>query len=249
MTRLNISVKNLKEVADLLNTVVTEAKFNLDQNGLSVKAVDPAHVAMISIDIPKESFNEYQVDSNEEIAIDVEKLKSVIRLASSNDSVTITKEKERLKFEIGSIIKSVALLDPNSVTTPRVPQISADYYVVLAKSELERGLKAAEDVSDAIRLTLSSEDFKARSMSDSEESEMILPKDMLKEIKCQDSIKSSYPLEYLLKLVKSLGSSEDLKLSFKDDYPLTIEFSLGQAKGASEGPIKGVFLLAPRMEQ
>ena len=126
MTRLSISVKNLKEVADLLNTVVTEAKFKLDQSGLSVKAVDPAHVAMISIDVPKESFNEYQIDSEEEIAIDVEKLKSVIRLASSTDAVTITKEKERLKFEIGSIIKSVALLDPNSVTTPRVPQISSD---------------------------------------------------------------------------------------------------------------------------
>lgn len=249
MTRLNISVKNLKEVADLLNTVVTEAKFKLDQNGLSVKAVDPAHVAMISIDVPKESFNEYQIDSDEEIAIDVEKLKSVIRLASSSDSVTITKEKERLRFEIGSIIKSIALLDPNSVSTPRVPQISSEFYVVLAKGELERGLKAAEDVSDAIRLTLSSEDFKARSMSDSEESEMILPKDMLKEIKCQDSIKSSYPLEYLLKLVKSLGSAEDLKLSFKDDYPLTIEFSLGQSKGSAEGSIKGLFLLAPRMEQ
>ena len=120
---------------------------------------------------------------------------------------------------------------------------------MLAKSELERGLKAAEDVSDAIRLTLSPEDFKARSISDSEESEMILPKDMLKEIKCQDSIKSSYPLEYLLKLVKSLGSSEDLKLSFKDDYPLTVEFTLGQTKGSSEGAIKGLFLLAPRMEQ
>ena len=52
MLRLTISVKNLKEIADLLNTVVTEAKFKIDANGVSVKAVDPAHVAMMSIDIP-----------------------------------------------------------------------------------------------------------------------------------------------------------------------------------------------------
>lgn len=249
MMRISISVKNLKEVADLLNTVVTEAKFKLDNNGISVKAVDPAHVAMISIDLPKEIFNEYQIDEEEEIALDVERLKAVIKLASSNDLVTISKEKEKLKFEIGNIVKSISLLDNNSVTTPRIPQISSEYYVVMGKTELEKGLKAAEDVSDAIRLSLSDSDFKARSMSDSEESEMVLPKDMLKEIFCKNPVKSSYPLEYLLKLVKSLASSEDMKLSFKDDYPLTIEFSLNPGKDNPGKQISGVFLLAPRMEQ
>ena len=249
MLRLTISVKNLKEIADLLNTVVTEAKFKIDTNGVSVKAVDPAHVAMMSIDIPKEVFIEFQTDGEEEISIDVERLKSVIRLASSTDHVTLVKEKEKLKFEINTIVKSISLLDNSTVTTPRVPQINSEFYVVLTKSELEKGLKAAEDVSDSIRLSLSSDDFKARSMSDSEESEMVLTRDMLKEIKCQSPIKSSYPLEYLLKLVKSLTSSDDLKLSFKDEYPLTVEFSFGQSKSTPSSFIKGSFLLAPRIEQ
>jgi proliferating cell nuclear antigen len=104
-------------------------------------------------------------------------------------------------------------------------------------------LKAAEDVSDAIKFTLSPEEFTAKSASDSEDSEMTIPKDMLKEIKCSGMIKSLYPLEYLLKFVKSIPSSETLKLSFKDDYPLTIEFNFGGA-----GLMKGLFLLAPRTE-
>ncbi|WP_075056785.1 DNA polymerase sliding clamp [Thermogymnomonas acidicola] len=251
--RLTISVRNLREIADLLNTVVTEAKLKIDQSGITVKAVDPAHVAMISLEIPKGAFSEYQVESEEEIAIDVERLKSVIKLASSNDSVTMSKDKEKLKFEIGTIAKSIALLDSQAVTTPRVPQISSDYYVVLNKSELERGgLKAAEDISDAVRFTLTPDEFRARSVSDSEESELRLPKDMLKEIKCNVTIKSSYPpLEYLLKFVKSLASADVIKLSFKDDYPLSIDFNFGYGKdGTQGGAIKGTFLLAPpRMEQ
>ncbi|GGM65797.1 DNA polymerase III sliding clamp [Thermogymnomonas acidicola] len=247
--RLTISVRNLREIADLLNTVVTEAKLKIDQSGITVKAVDPAHVAMISLEIPKGAFSEYQVESEEEIAIDVERLKSVIKLASSNDSVTMSKDKEKLKFEIGTIAKSIALLDSQAVTTPRVPQISSDYYVVLNKSELERGLKAAEDISDAVRFTLTPDEFRARSVSDSEESELRLPKDMLKEIKCNVTIKSSYPLEYLLKFVKSLASADVIKLSFKDDYPLSIDFNFGYGKDGTQGAIKGTFLLAPRMEQ
>ncbi len=245
MIRFNISTKNLKDIVDMLSTVVTEAKFKIGINGMSVNAVDPAHVAMVSLEIPKSMFSEYDVDTEEEISLDLEKVRSIIKLSSANDSLTVTKDKDKLKFEIGTIIKSISLLDNDQITTPRVPQVVSDDYAVMPKSEFEKGLRAAEDVSDAIRLTLNSDGFSAKSTSDADESEMILPKDLLKELVCKEPIKSSYPLEYLLKLVKSISSNEDIKIAFKSDYPLNIEFSLGS--GGSER-IKGRFLLAPRME-
>ena len=239
MTRMNISVKNLKDVVDTLSTVVTEAKFKISQQGISVNAVDPAHVAMVSLEIPKGVLSEYDIDNEEELSMDLEKVKGILKLASGNDSFIITKDKEKLRFEIGNIIKSISLLDNNQITTPRVPQIVAEDYIVLNKGDLEKGLRAAEDVSDAIRLTMNPDSFSAKSMSDADESEMILPKDMLKEIQCKESIKSSYPLEYLLKFMKSVSPNEEIKLSFKSDYPLTIEFNLG-----TESPerIKGRFV-------
>lgn len=243
MTTLNISVKNLRELADLINTVVTEAKFKLDKSGMYVRAVDPAHVAMITIDMPKETFVEFQVDGEEELALDLEKLKNVLKLAGSADNVFIKKLNEKLRFELGTISKSITLLDNNVVSTPKIPQISSDSFLVIHRGDLERGLRAAEDVSDAIRLTLTPEEFTAKAHSDSEESEMIVPKDMLKEIKCSSTVKSLYPLEYLLKFVKALSSAEDMKISFKDDYPVTVEFHFG-----SSGQMKGTFMLAPRTE-
>ncbi|WP_337859994.1 DNA polymerase sliding clamp [Ferroplasma sp.] len=245
MTRINISVKNLKDVVDMLSTVVTEAKFNIGQQGITVSAVDPAHVAMVSLDVPKSVLSEYDIEGEEEISLDLEKVKGILKLASGNDSFVITKGREKLKFEIGNITKSISLLDNSQITTPRVPQITAEDYIVLNKGDFEKGLRAAEDVSDAIRLTMTPDSFSAKSMSEADESEMILPVNMLKEIKCNESIKSSYPLEYLIKFMKSISPNEEIKISFKSDYPMTIEFNLG-----SESPdrIKGRFLLAPRME-
>jgi proliferating cell nuclear antigen len=243
MTALNISVRNLRELADLLNTVVGEAKFKFDKAGMLVRVVDPAHVAMINAEVPREAFVEYQIDSDEEIALDLEKLKNVLKLAGSNDNVFVRKTNDKLKFELGTVSKSITLLDNSIVTVPKIPQISSESFLVISRGDFERGLKAAEDVSDAIKFTLSPEEFTAKSASDSEDSEMTIPKDMLKEIKCSGMIKSLYPLEYLLKFVKSIPSSETLKLSFKDDYPLTIEFNFGGA-----GLMKGLFLLAPRTE-
>ncbi|KPV45223.1 DNA polymerase sliding clamp [Acidiplasma sp.] len=246
MTRMSISIKNLKDIVDMLGTVVTEAKFKIGISGVSVNAVDPAHVAMVSLEVPKTVFSEYDVPADEEISVDLEKIRSVIKLASSADTVIITKDKDKLKFEIGTIIKSISLIDNDQITNPRVPQIASEDYVVLTKADFEKGLRAAEDVSDAIRLTLDKNNFYAKSTSDADESEMILPKDMVKELVCNEPIKSSYPLEYLLKLVKSISSNEDIKISFKSDYPLTIEFNLGS--GNENARIKGRFLLAPRME-
>ena len=208
-----------------------------------VRVVDPAHVAMINAEVPREAFVEYQIDSDEEIALDLEKLKNVLKLAGSNDNVFVRKTNDKLKFELGTVSKSITLLDNSIVTVPKIPQISSESFLVIGRGDFERGLKAAEDVSDAIKFTLSPEEFTARSASDSEDSEMTIPKDMLKEIKCSGTIKSLYPLEYLLKFVKSIPSSETLKLSFKDDYPLTIEFNFG-----GSGLMKGLFLLAPRTE-
>jgi proliferating cell nuclear antigen len=244
MTRIGMSVKNLKEITDLLNTVITEVKLKLETKGVNIRAVDPAHVAMINIDVPKESFREYVLDGEEEIAIDVERLKNVIKVARDSDEISITKEKDKLLFEIGTVNKKFNLLDPSTVTTPKIPQISSEFYVIILKSDLEKGLKAAEDVSDAIRLTLTPDSFRARSVSDTEESELILPKDMLKEISCKSTIKSSYPLEYLIRFIKSVTTTDELKLSFKDDYPLVISFKFGVGRD-----IDGTFLLAPRMEQ
>ena len=245
LTKLTISIKNFREIIDLLNTVVSEAKLKLDSKGLNVKAVDSAHVAMIDMQLNREAFIEYDVDQEDELAVDVDKLKGIIKLASSNENIVIVKEHERLKFKIGSISKSIPLLDNSSVTTPKVPSIHSESYVVIRKVELERGLKAAEDVSDAIKLIMKPDEFRARSASESEDSELVLQKSELGELNCNSEVKSSYPLDYLLRIVKSLGNSEELKLSFKDDYPLSIEFK--NSKDSAEG-IFGFFLLAPRME-
>ncbi len=73
MTRMSISIKNLKDIVDMLGTVVTEAKFKIGISGVSVNAVDPAHVAMVSLEVPKTVFSEYDVPADEEISVDLEK--------------------------------------------------------------------------------------------------------------------------------------------------------------------------------
>ena len=106
--RISLPVRNLKEITDLLNTVVTEVKLQASPNGISVKAVDPAHVAMISLELPRQSFSEYDMDGDDEISIDVERLKSVLKIARDSDDISIRKENGKpalLHQEIFSVLR------------------------------------------------------------------------------------------------------------------------------------------------
>ena len=249
--KISLPYSRLKEMLDLFNVVVTEAKFEFKPDGVEVIAVDPAHVAMLALKMPKSAFNEYHFDGELSTwAFDVEDWKKGIPKGSKNDLVSLERTKDRVVVSVGPFVKEYTLLDPSTVTRPRIPKIEAENSFTMGQYELRESFKGAEDVSDSIRFVLSRDGLIMKSIADSREFKADFQKDMIKEIVCADEepVKSSYPLEYLLKLFKAMKTVDEVKTSFKNDYPLIAEFRLASGKVSDEQP-EMKFLLAPRMEQ
>ena len=55
----NAKVKSdiLKALIDVTSPLVNEAKFNISKDGISLRAVDPAHVAMVELELTKTAFD------------------------------------------------------------------------------------------------------------------------------------------------------------------------------------------------
>ncbi len=54
----------IKHIIDATSTLVDEAKIQISKDGLSLRAVDPAHVAMVDISIGAKAFESFrQIDS------------------------------------------------------------------------------------------------------------------------------------------------------------------------------------------
>ena len=51
MFHAKIKSETLKGVVDVVSTLVDEAKFNIFSDGIELKAVDPAHVAMVDMKV------------------------------------------------------------------------------------------------------------------------------------------------------------------------------------------------------
>lgn len=237
------SISNLKEVMDILSSVTNEAKLEFEPDGLRVRAIDSARIAMVDLFVPKEAFELYDVQEKSEVSVELEKIRNVIRLPSGSDNINMSITGNKIKFVLGSLTKTISTLD-TFVNSPKLPTVDPKNSVVLKKAELERVLKAANDVRDSIRFTLDDKRFEASSQSDSEEVDLILEAENLVELKVQESASSSYPLDYLTKIIRSVNFSENLKLAFNNDYPLVIEFKILEADATKTAR----FLLAPRIE-
>ncbi len=239
--RVKIDVKDLKEITNLLLTLVSEAKFELNSEKMEVKAVDAAHIAMIVLEVSKDGFIEFEAE-DEELGVDLDKVKDILKLTSSNDVVEITKEGNKLTFLIGNLSRSMPLIDASALSVPKVPNIGLPAKVVISKSDFVNGIKAAESISDSITLQVTPTEFEMFASGDEDSSRLNLQKDMVKEIDCDEPVKSTYPVDYLLKLAKAMDTTEYITIHLGKDYPVKIVFDIVKGKG------KVTYLLAPRIE-
>ena len=93
----------LKELVDVVSTLVDEAKFNVGKEGISVKAVDPAHVAMVDLSLDRAAFESFKADEGE-LGIDMDKMKEILRLAKGGETISLShdEDKNRLVVTVGT---------------------------------------------------------------------------------------------------------------------------------------------------
>lgn len=234
----------LKEVTDVISTLVDEAKFNIGPDGISVRAVDPAHVAMVDLSLDKGAFEEYRGEE-EEIGIDMDKIKEVLRLARAGDTIAIQHdgEKNRLVFNVGNVTRQMALVDTAGMAETKVPNLNLPAKIVVKTEELRQGIRASESVSDHIALSASQEGFEMVSEGDTDSVRLQLGRDQLQELHAKEKVRSLFPLDYFSNMVKAISSAETVTINLGNDYPVKMEFTVAGNKG------KVTYLLAPRIEQ
>ena len=73
MFKAAINAELLKDAIASLAVIVDEVRFRIKPEGISVKAVDPANVAMVIFELGSSAFDEYNADESE-IGIDLNKI-------------------------------------------------------------------------------------------------------------------------------------------------------------------------------
>src|SRR3990172_6196567 len=243
MFEAKLKAEVLKEVVDVVSTLVDEVKFNVGKDAVSVKAVDPAHVAMVDLSLDRSAFDAYKADDGE-IGVDMDKMKEILRLAKSGDVISMAhdEDKNRLVVSVGNTTRRMALVDTAGMSDPKVPSLNLPAKLTIRTDELRQAIWASESISDHIALKASAEGFEVVAEGGTDTVSHTVPKDLLEELQAKDAVRSLFPLDYFSNMVKAISSAPNVTLYLGSDYPVKMEFKIA----AGKGDVK--YLLAPRIE-
>ena len=250
MFKARIKADNLKEFIGTVGSLVDEAKLNVNEDGMQIKAVDPSHVAMIEANLIKSAFDSYETDVAE-MGIDVDKFKTVLAVAGKEDMISLEKDDKlnRLVVSIGNLTRAMPLLDTSGMPDPKVPSLDLPAFVSVSVEEISQGLKASKSVSDHIALSTTKDSFRLICEGDNQNRvDLTLGKEQLEKLVSPEETTSLFSLEYFALMVNSLPPDRILHINLGTDLPVKMDADLAidDLTGA-QGNVK--FLLAPRIDR
>ena len=250
MFKARIKADNLKEFIGTVGSLVDEAKLNVNEDGMQIKAVDPSHVAMIEANLIKSAFDSYEADVAE-MGIDVDKFKTVLAVAGKEDMVSLEKDDKlnRLVVNIGNLTRAMPLLDTSGMPDPKVPSLDLPAFVSVSVEEISQGLKASKSVSDHIALSTTKDSFRLICEGDNQNRvDLTLGKEQLEKLVSPEETTSLFSLEYFALMVNSLPPDRILHINLGNDLPVKVDADLAiEDLTGAQGNVK--FLLAPRIDR
>jgi proliferating cell nuclear antigen len=241
----NAKVKSevLKGIIDVTSPLVNEVKFNVNEKGISLRAVDPAHVAMVDLDVGKDAFDEFEAE-DAELGIDMDKFAAIMRLSGTGDIISLNHdEKEnKLVVTIGNLVRKMALIDTAGMPDPKMPNLDLPAKVIVKASELTRGVRASESVSDHLALTMNKQTFELFAEGDTDTVNLTLTKEIVEELTANGSYKSLFSIDYFSNMIKPVKANDNITIHLGNDNPTRVEFDIADSKGHV------TYLLAPRIE-
>ncbi len=250
MFKARIKADSIKEFIGTVGALVDEAKLNVTEDGIQVKAVDPSHVAMIEANLVKSAFDSYEA-APVEMGIDVDKFKTVLAVAGKEDMVDMEKDDSlnRLVINIGNLTRAMPLLDTSGMPDPKVPSLDLPASISVSVNEISQGLKASKSVSDHIALSTTKDSFRLVCEGDNQNKvDLSLGKDQLEKLSSSEDTTSLFSLEYFALMVNSLPSDRILHINLGSDLPVKVDADLAvDDMTGAQGNVK--FLLAPRIDR
>lgn len=242
----SIEVGHLQDVVDVVSAVVEECRIHLTEDGFVIRAVDPANVAMINEQVSADAFETYDTDCGE-IGVSLGPLSEILDLSDNDDDLIqfdYDAQTRKIQITVSAVEYTLALIDPDSIRQePDIPDLDLPASVGVEQSNLSQAVKAADMVSDHIRLRVDEHEqcFIAEAEGDTDDVEFELSGDDLDNTTF-GAAGSLFSLDYLKDLQKPIPKDTTVQMDMGEEFPAKFSFEM------ADGAVDVEYMLAPRIE-
>ena len=245
MFKAIVSAETLKDALDSVSVLVDECKIRLNEEEFAIRAVDPANVGMVDLSLAAAAFESYEADGGV-IGVNLGRLEDIAGMANSGDLIHLELDEEtrKLHIQIDGLSYTLALIDPDSIRQePDIPDLDLPAEIVLEGSQLNRGITAADMVSDhiALRVDPDEEAFYIEAEGDTDDVDLKLDSDDLIDL-TPGAADSLFSLDYLKDMNKAIPNATEVTAELGEEFPVKLHYEFAEGLG------QVTYMLAPRIQ-
>lgn len=233
---------DITNVFQALETLVEEATFVMNGDGISIRTMDPSHVGLIDVNLPNSCFEKYTTEMVEtKVGFNVEELVKLLKRFDQKDYIEFTIVDGKLYLKQAEQKASMRLIESASGNTP-LPHLNFNAEFQLGKDGMKKMLKFL-DYEEYVKISTDSNTVTLTSKTDYTEFEHKYDKsNYLEEVLVKDNSVATYSGDYIKKVLRVLSTQHDsVKVEYRTKMPMRLE-----ARPFKVGTIH--FYLAPRVQ-
>ena len=246
-----------KKIFESINAIVTETAISVNEQGLTLMAMDTVHVTMISLTLVKDDFEVFEIPAKEEyvLGINTTDLLKMLKRADNTDIITLefVPEERKLVLKMSRLDSkkskkfSLSLIDLDATRLPlaQLMEIPLNSIIDIKTKFIHEALNDAEIYTEAIRIITSSDSITFKSEGSIGEMEYVLEKEEFivdeQEYKLGVS-EGTFTINKLKSILKISSLVESVNLGLASDAPARLLFNLMEHS-------KIIYFLAPRVDQ
>jgi proliferating cell nuclear antigen len=240
-----VSADTLQATLDSVGVLVDECKIHLEEDGLEIRAVDPANVGMVDCSLSAAAFESYEADGGL-IGVNLVRLKDIAGMADSDQLIHLELDEgtRKLHISIDGLEYTLALIDPESIREePDLPDLDLSATIVIEGRDIDRAVTAADMVSDHIELGVddAEELFYVKAEGDTDDVHLELDTDDLIDLVAGPA-SSLFSLDYLKDMNKAIPADAEVRMELGEEFPVKLHFDIAEGEG------QVTYMLAPRIQ-
>lgn len=220
----------------------------INDDGLIFKAIDPSRVSLIEMYMPRESFEELELDNKFEVMINIEELGKILRSSEKDDKISLDFREDcmTIKLERKEVAREFIIPIQTGSEAESIPELKLELNNMFRISGLllYEGISSIEGLGDVLIMKVSDEDLSLIVRSDIGEAEVVFSTSsgtLIEREVNEPNIEVSYGLEFFTYIKPVMRISESVSILLSSEMPCKLIFDLPQN-------VKMNYYVAPRVE-
>ena len=240
------NAKYWRDCVEAIVSLVDEGVFSISKDGISLRAMDPSGISMVSFFMPSKAFSTYEIEKNTSIGLNLDNLSKILSRTRDNEGLILKDADNKLLLEFvssnGKRRYKLQMIDIKA-KEEKEPKVEFDANVEVDGEHLKNVLKDASLVSSYVAFKASKGQFIISAKGDSGELEEVHEVDgaEVKKVVADKDVNAVFNLEFLENMVKSSPVGNSIALALKTNQPLKLSYKIGDASVT--------YYLAPYVEE